>query len=164
MLGDRLTGRPVDVASNRVRACHRATSFLPDDVLPRAHGLIIGDDSDQPEAMTPASASRLSHLPPSPGRTSPLALAIAGPLLQRARPMLRLVATLAIRWFVVLPAPSRRCCARRTMAALAAAAFAVGAEREPPRLLAGVVLLLVVDPLLVRSIGFWLSVGATAPA
>ena len=50
-----------------------------------------------------------------------------------------------------------------TMAALAALAFAIGTEREPPRLLASaVVVLLLVDPLLVRSVGFWLSVGATA--
>jgi competence protein ComEC len=166
VLGDRLPGRPLDVASNRVRALiTRATSCLPDDVAALARGLIIGDDSDQPEAMTARfRESGLSHLTAVSGQNVALALAIAGPLLQRARPMLRLVATLAvIGWFVVLTRAEPSVLRAGTMAALAAAAFAVGAEREPPRLLAGaVVLLLAVDPLLVRSIGFWLSVGATA--
>ena len=49
------------------------------------------------------------------------------------------------------------------MAALSATAFALGRERAPARLLAlAVTGLLLVDPLLVGSVGFWLSVGATA--
>ena len=78
--------------------------------------------------------------------------------------MVRLVATLAvIGWFVVLTRAEPSVLRAGTMAALAALAFAVGSEREPPRLLAcAVVILLAVDPLLVRSVGFWLSVGATA--
>ena len=49
------------------------------------------------------------------------------------------------------------------MAALGATAFALGRQREPLRLLAvAVVGLLLLDPLLAWSVGFWLSVGATA--
>ncbi len=108
--------------------------------------------------------SGLSHLTAVSGQNVALALAIAGPLLRRARPMVRLVATLAvIGWFVVLTRAEPSVLRAGTMAALAALAFAVGSEREPPRLLAcAVVILLAVDPLLVRSVGFWLSVGATA--
>ena len=46
---------------------------------------------------------------------------------------------------------------------LSATAFMTGRERSPVRLLAVAVLgLVLVDPLLVWSVGFWLSVGATA--
>jgi competence protein ComEC len=49
------------------------------------------------------------------------------------------------------------------MAMLGALGFALGRERDPPRLLGvAVVALLLIDPLLVLSVGFWLSVGATA--
>jgi competence protein ComEC len=48
------------------------------------------------------------------------------------------------------------------MAALSATAYALGRERSPARLLSVAVTgLLLIDPLLVRSVGFWLSVGAT---
>jgi competence protein ComEC len=48
------------------------------------------------------------------------------------------------------------------MAALSATAFVLGRERAPARILClAVTILLLVDPLLVRSVGFWLSVGAT---
>ena len=49
------------------------------------------------------------------------------------------------------------------MATLGATAYALGREREAVRSLAvAVVVLLLVDPLLAWSVGFWLSVGATA--
>ena len=48
------------------------------------------------------------------------------------------------------------------MAALSATAYATGRERQPVRLLAiAVSALVLVDPLLVWSVGFWLSCGAT---
>ena len=166
VLGDRRDGRRLDVASNRVRGLiTAATSALRGDDGALARGLIIGDDSDQPEAMTARFRhSGLSHLTAVSGQNVALALSIAAPLLQRVRPVLRLAATLAvIGWFVVLTRAEPSVLRAGTMAALAALAFAVGGEREPPRLLAAaVVILLLVDPLLVRSVGFWLSVGATA--
>jgi competence protein ComEC len=166
VLGDRVAGRRLDVASNRVRALiAAATSALStnDDAL--ARGLIIGDDSDQPEAMTARfRQSGLSHLTAVSGQNVALVISIAAPLLQRTRPALRLGATIVlIGWFVVLTRAEPSVLRAGTMAALGAIAFAVGSEREPPRLLAtAVVVLLLVDPLLVRSVGFWLSVGATA--
>jgi competence protein ComEC len=49
------------------------------------------------------------------------------------------------------------------MAAWSAVAFALGRERSPLRTLClAAVTLVFVDPLLVWSVGFWLSVGATA--
>jgi competence protein ComEC len=166
VLGDRAAGRRLDVASNRVRSLiSAATSSLGDDDAALARGLIVGDDADQSEAMTNRfRRSGLSHLTAVSGQNVALALAITAPLIQRARPGVRLAATLAvIGWFVLLTRAEPSVLRAGTMAALSAFAFALGTEREPPRLLAAaVVILLIVDPLLVRSIGFWLSVGATA--
>jgi competence protein ComEC len=167
VLGDRLGGRRVDVASNRVRGLiTTATTALGTvDHAALARGLIIGDDSEQSDAMTARfRVSGLSHLTAVSGQNVALALSIAGPLLHRARPLLRLAATVAvIGWFVVLTRAEPSVLRAGTMAALSALAFATGSEREPVRMLsAAVVLLLVADPLLVRSVGFWLSVGATA--
>jgi competence protein ComEC len=141
-----------------------ATSSLGSDDAALARGLIVGDDSDQSDEMIARFRnSGLSHLCAVSGQNVALAIAIAGPLLRRARPALRCIATLAvIGWFVVLTRAEPSVLRAGTMAALAALAFAVGSEREPARLLAAaVVILLALDPLLVHSIGFWLSVGAT---
>jgi competence protein ComEC len=166
VVGDHLPGRRIDIASNRVRdLITAATSALGHDDAALARGLIIGDDSDQPDAMTARfRESGLSHLTAVSGQNVALAVAIAAPLLHRTRPSVRLLGTIAvIGWFVVLTRAEPSVLRAGMMAALAAIAFAIGAEREPPRLLAGtVVVLLAVDPLLVRSVGFWLSVGATA--
>jgi competence protein ComEC len=166
VLGDRAAGGRLGVASNRVRSLiSTATSSLGDDEAALARGLIVGDDSGQSEAMTDRfRRSGLSHLTAVSGQNVALALAITAPLIQRARPGLRLGATLVvIGWFVILTRAEPSVLRAGTMAALSAFAFALGTEREPPRLLAtAVVVLIIVDPLLVRSIGFWLSVGATA--
>ena len=104
--------------------------------------------------------SGLSHLTAVSGQNVALALAIAGPLLRRARPMVRLVATLAvIGWFVVLTRAEPSVLRAGTMAALAALAFAVGSEREPPRLLACAVVILLADRPVARPLGRLLAVG-----
>ena len=91
-------------------------------------------------------------------------LAAAGPLLRRARPLPRLVVTLAlVGWFVALTRFEPSIVRAGAMAGLASVAFALGHDRAPVRLLAVAVTgLVLIDPLLVWSIGFWLSVGATA--
>jgi competence protein ComEC len=93
-----------------------------------------------------------------------LLLAAAGPLLRRARPVIRWAVTLGlIGWFVVLTRAEPSVLRAGTMAAASATAFVLGRQAEPLRLLAlAVVGLLLLDPLLAWSIGFWLSVGATA--
>ena len=130
-----------------------------------ARGLIIGDDRDQPPAMIDRfRRSGLSHLTAVSGQNVALVLAAAGPLLRRARAGPRLALSLAlIGWFVVLTRAEPSVLRAGAMAGLSAVGFALGREREPPRLLAVAVIgLLLVDPLLVHSVGFWLSVGATA--
>ena len=81
--------------------------------------------------------------------------------MQRTRPILRLIATIAvIGWFVVLTRAEPSVLRAGTMAALAALAFAVGGERPPP--LRGDVVCSSSIRLLVRGSAGWLSVGATA--
>jgi competence protein ComEC len=165
-LGDRRDGRPLAVASNRVRELVAgATDVLPDDYAALARGLIIGDDTDQPPDMLERfRASGLAHLTAVSGQNVNFVMAAAGPLLRRLRPTSRLAASLAlIGWFVVVTRAEPSVLRAGAMAALGTVAFAFGREREPPRLLAVAVAgLLLVDPLLVTSVGFWLSVGATA--
>jgi competence protein ComEC len=108
-------------------------------------------------------AAGLSHLTAVSGQNVALVLAVVGLGLRRLRTWWRLGATFAvIAWFAVItrlePSVLRASC----MAALTALAFALGRERSPVRLLyVALMILVVVDPLLVWSVGFWLSVGAT---
>ena len=159
-------GGPLARASNRVRsAIERASMFVPapDGALYR--GLVIGDDREQPRDMVQRfRASGLSHLTAVSGQNVAFVLAACGPLLVRLRPWPRWAATVAvIAWFVVITRFEPSILRAGVMAGLSSAAFVTGRERTPIRLLAlAVTGLLLVDPLLLWSVGFWLSVGATA--
>jgi competence protein ComEC len=127
-------------------------------------GLVIGDDRDQPfEMIQRFRASGLSHLTAVSGQNVAFVLAAAGPLLRALRPFSRWVVTLGlIAWFVSLTRFEPSIVRAGAMAALSATAFVLGRERAPARILClAVIGLLLIDPLLVRSVGFWLSVGAT---
>ena len=137
----------------------------PPDRAALTRGLVIGDDRDEPPAMVQRFRDAgLSHLTAVSGQNVALLLAAAGPLLRRLRPATRWAATLGlIAWFVVLTRAEPSVLRAGVMAALAATAFVLGRQAEPLRLLAVAVIgLLLVDPLLAWSVGFWLSVGATA--
>lgn len=159
-------GGPLARASNRVRATiERAADALPEPYGALYRGLVIGDDRDQPRDMVDRfRASGLSHLTAVSGQNVAFVLAAFGPLLVRMRPVPRWVATMAvIGWFVVLTRVEPSILRAGVMAGLSATAYVSGRERQPVRVLAlAVIVLLVVDPLLAWSIGFWLSVGATA--
>jgi competence protein ComEC len=164
--GDVTTGRAVDRASNRVRAAiERAGSVLPGDDGALFRGLVVGDDRDQPRAMIDRfRKSGLSHLTAVSGQNVSFVLAAAGPLLVRMRTGWRWATTLAlIAWFVSLTRFEPSIVRAGVMAALSASAFALGRQRSAFRMLCVAVIgLVLVDPLLVWSVGFWLSVGATA--
>ena len=165
-LGDGRPGGRISTASNRVRSViERGLASLPQERAALARGLMIGDDRDQSvAAIERMRASGLAHLTAVSGQNVALVIAAASPLLRRARPLARWAVTLAlIAWFVVLTRAEPSVLRAGTMAAIGATAFALGRQREPLRLLAvAVVGLLLVDPLLAWSVGFWLSVGATA--
>jgi competence protein ComEC len=159
-------GGPVDRASNRVRAAiERGAATLPGPDGALFRGLVVGDDRDQPRAMIERfRASGLSHLTAVSGQNVSFVLAAAGPLLRVLRPWSRWVVTVGlIAWFASLTRFEPSIVRAGTMAALSSTAFVLGRERSPIRILwLAVTALLLVDPLLVHSVGFWLSVGATA--
>jgi competence protein ComEC len=165
-VAERRPGSPIDRASNRVRALLASgASTLPNDDAALFRGLVIGDDSDQPVAMLDRfRASGLSHLTAVSGQNVAFVLAAAGPILRRMRSRSRWAVTIGlIAWFVALTRFEPSIVRAGAMAALSATAFALGRQRAPSRLLAlAVIVLLLIDPLLVRSVGFLLSVGATA--
>ncbi len=164
--GDIRDGSPVDRASNQVRSTiERGASWMPVPYGPLFRGLVIGDDRDQPAAMIDRfRASGLSHLTAVSGQNVSFLLAACGPILVRLRPRSRWVVTVAlISWFVALTRFEPSILRAGAMAVLSATAYMNGRERSPVRLLSLAVLaLVIIDPLLVWSVGFWLSVGATA--
>jgi len=162
---DRMAGGPVARASNRVRAAiERAGETLPADDGALFRGLVVGDDRDQPREMIDRfRASGLSHLTAVSGQNVSFVLAASGPLLRRLRPWPRWAASLGlIAWFVALTRFEPSIVRAGVMAGLSATAFVLGRQRDPVRILGlAVTGLVLLDPLLVWSVGFWLSVGAT---
>ncbi|MEP6297453.1 MAG: ComEC/Rec2 family competence protein, partial [Ilumatobacter sp.] len=158
-------GDSVARASNCVRASiERGSSHLPGDDAALFRGLVVGDDRDQPRDMIDRfRASGLSHLTAVSGQNVSFLLAAAGPLLRRLRPWARWAFTIGlIAWFVALTRYEPSILRAGVMAGLSTTAFLLGRDRSPVRILAVAVTgLVLVDPLLVWSIGFWLSVGAT---
>ena len=127
-------------------------------------GFVYGDDRGQlPEVVYDFRATSLTHLLAVSGSNVAFVLLLFAPLLARLRLSARLAAVaLLLAQFAVLtrgePSVLRAC----VLATLAVGAHAVGRRASAPRLLAlAVIVLLLVDPLLVRSVGFQLSVAAT---
>lgn len=163
---DVVPGAPLDRAANRVHEllARGTLSFAAADAA-LFHGLVLGDDRLQPPHMVEAfRASGLAHLTAVSGQNVAYVVAGASPLLRRLAGTARLVATLAlIGWFVVVTRAEPSVLRAGVMAALGATAVARGAQSSGPRTLSWAVTgLVLVDPLIVRSVGFWLSVGATA--
>ena len=164
---DTLPGHPLALAGNRVRAALRrsAESTMPTDLAALFTGLVIGDDSRQPPRMIAEfRASGLSHLTAVSGQNVAFLLAAALPLLRRLRPWWRWAATIGlIAWFMAVTRFEPSVLRAGLMAILAATAFVLGRQPRPVRILAlSVLMLVLVDPMLVWTVGFWLSVGATA--
>ena len=166
-VGDVVHGSALARANNRVRSNLRRTAgaTMPEVDAALFTGLVIGDDSRQPEWLVAEfRTSGLSHLTAVSGQNVAFVLAAALPLLRRLRPWWRWAASVAlIAWFMALTRFEPSVLRAGAMATMAATAYVLGRQVRPARVLAlSVGLLVVVDPLLVWSVGFWLSVGATA--
>lgn len=127
-------------------------------------GFVYGDDRGQlPEVVHDFRATSLTHLLAVSGSNVAFVLLLFAPLLAGLRPRVRLgaVAILLIQFAVLTrgePSVLRAC----ALATLAVGAHAVGRRASAMRLLAlAVIVLVLADPLLVRSVGFQLSVAAT---
>jgi competence protein ComEC len=160
------SGSTANRAANAVRrVLERGAHDLAADERSILLGVLVGDVRAQREELTDAfRASGLSHLLVVSGGNLAFVLAVFGPGLRRLGLRTRFATTLAVigafglltRWE---PSVLRAC----VMAALACGSFTTGRPATRVRLLAlAVVIVVLVDPLLVHSLSFRLSVGATA--
>jgi len=128
-------------------------------------GLVYGDDRQQ-SALTADNfqAAGLTHLLAVSGQNVAFVLAIAGPLLRRLsyRPRFAFVVAVLLLFATVTrfePSVVRA----SVMTGVAAVAALVGTEVSSRRILMlAVTLLVIVDPLIVHSVAFQLSVAASA--
>ncbi|MFZ4720385.1 MAG: ComEC/Rec2 family competence protein [Ilumatobacteraceae bacterium] len=165
-LADVRPGPPLARAGNRARTAlrHSAEATMAPAEAALFTGLVIGDDSRQPAWMVDQfRAAGLSHLTAVSGQNVAFLLAAASPLLRRLRPWPRWAATVGlVGWFMSVTRFEPSVLRAGAMAVLASTAFVTGRDARPVRLVGlAVTVLVLVDPMLVWSVGFWLSVGAT---
>jgi len=167
---DTVTGwSPGDAAST---AANRIRRTIEDGarVLPRTDrslflGFVLGDDRSQSAAVVLTfRQSGLAHLTAVSGQNVSFLLLLASPGLHRLGLRGRWLGTLAlIAWFALLTRFEPSVLRASVMAGLAATSVFLARPASSVRLLAlAVTGLLLLDPLLVWSVGWWLSVGATA--
>jgi competence protein ComEC len=128
-------------------------------------GFVLGDDRGQsPEVVDDFRASGLTHLLVVSGENLAFVLALVGPLLRRLAIPGRLAASAGVLIFFGLLTRWEPSVLRAVaMVSVSMLAWAAGRPSSTVRLLAlAITGLLVVDPLLVHSVGFLLSVGACA--
>lgn len=159
-------GDPVSAAANALRRLlvDGAVSLAP---AQRAlfTGVVLGDDREQaPDLADDFRAAGLTHLLAVSGQNVAFVLAVASPLLRRCSWPLRLPLTLAVLAFFALVVRFEPSVLRASaMAGLATVAAGIGRPAASRRVLAlAVAAVLLVDPLLVHSVAFQLSVGASA--
>jgi competence protein ComEC len=157
--------RPGGAASTAANGLRRTLAagaeVLPERQRSLLAGLTLGDDRAQPADMTDAfRAAGLTHLLAVSGQNIAFVLVIAGPVLSRLTFGPRFVATLAVLSGFALVTRGEPSVLRASgMAAIAAAGVALGRPASTLRALAlGVAVMVLVDPLLVTSLGFRLSV------
>lgn len=158
-------GSPAARAANRVRRLlTEGAASMSAGERALYTGLVIGDDRDEPPDLVAAfRAAGLSHLTAVSGQNVAFALTAAAPVLRRLGLRSRLFATVALLgWFALLTRFEPSVLRAAMMATLATAAWFLARPATPVRLLSlAVTALVIADPLLVWSVGFWLSVGAT---
>ena len=163
-VGVRGPGPPLHRAVNRVRGLlQRGARPLGEDERSLFAGLVYGDDRHQSAELVAAfRASGLAHLSAVSGQNVGFLLAAAGPVLRRLAPWPRWLVTVGLlAWFATLTRFEPSVLRAVVMAGLGATAFVSGRDRSAARLLAlAVVALVLVDPLLAWSVGWWMSVTA----
>ena len=152
-------------AANRVRrVLTDGASSLSPERRSLFTGLVLGDDRDQPATLADDfRGSGLTHLLAVSGENVAFVLAVAGPVLRRLPLAPRWAVTLGVLAFFALVTRGEPSVLRAAaMAALATTAFVAGRPAPALRHLALAVCgLVLIDPLLVRSVGFRLSVAAS---
>lgn len=158
-------GSVLSLSANNIRAAlTRSAAAMPRDEGALFMGLIIGDDRQQPSSMVRAFRnSGLSHLTAVSGQNVAFLLTVMSPLFMRARSSLRLGLTLfVLLWFTVVTRGEPSVLRAAMMAGFVALGTARGRDTPAPRMLGlAIIVLVVCDPLLAWSVGFWMSSSAT---
>jgi competence protein ComEC len=166
VVGDWQPGGPPSRVANQVRRTIAAgAEVLPPTSRALFLGFVLGDDrAEPPEVVDEFRATGLGHLTAVSGENVAFLLTVAGPALRRVRLGPRWAVTLGLlAWFALLTRFEPSVLRAVAMAALGATSGLLGRPQPPIRLLAvAVTVVLLVDPLLVGSAGWWLSVAATA--
>lgn len=156
---------PSRVANAVRRTLLRGVQSLPPDRRALYSGFVLGDDRGQPiEVTDDFRAAGLTHLLVVSGQNVAFVLALLSPLLRRLRLGARFGAAIVLLLlFGVLTRWEPSVLRAEAMAGLALLAATLGRPVSGLRILAlAATGLLLVDPLLVGSLGFLLSVGASA--
>jgi len=154
---------PSRLANGLRRTLLRGARVLPPERRALFAGFVLGDDREQrPEVTDDFRASGLSHLLVVSGENVAFVLALLAPFLNRFRLAGRLVGGVAaLALFGILTRWEPSVLRAETMAGIALLAATLGRPVSTLRILGlAVTGLLLVDPFLVRSVGFLLSVGA----
>jgi competence protein ComEC len=163
-------GRPVwwqRAAGHARAALLAACAGLPADSRGLLPGLVDGDTSRVPAALqTDMRATGLTHLEAVSGENLTIVLGVVMALARGAGLRRRsrvVVAAVAVVAFVWLARPSPSVLRAAVMSAVALLAMYAGRRTSAlPTLSLAVLILVVIDPFLARSVGFVLSVVATA--
>ena len=156
---------PSRLANGLRRTLLRGADGMPVGRRALYSGFVLGDDRGQrPEVTDDFRASGLSHLLVVSGQNVAFVLALLAPLLNRFRLAGRLLGGLAVlAVFGILTRWEPSVLRAEAMAGLTLLSAAMGRPASSIRLLSlAVTGLVLVDPLLVHSLGFLLSVGACA--
>jgi competence protein ComEC len=158
-------GLPTRLGNGLRRTLSEGATALPERQRSLLAGLTLGDDRDQPADMTDAfRAAGLTHLLAVSGQNVAFVMVVAAPLLTRLRFGPRLAATLGVLAMFALVTRAEPSVVRATaMASAAAVGAAAGRPASSVRTMSlGVGAIVLVDPLLVTSLGFRLSVAGAA--
>jgi competence protein ComEC len=146
------------------RLLEQGASSLPEERRALLRGFLLGDDRDiAPPIEADFRAAGLTHLLAVSGQNLAFVLAVAGPALRRLRLRGRFITSLAvIAFFAVVTRAEPSVLRASAMAVIACWSAFAGRPVSRIRVLAlAVTALLLVDPMLARSVGFQLSVGAS---
>ncbi|MDP9005365.1 MAG: ComEC/Rec2 family competence protein [Actinomycetota bacterium] len=153
------------VANGLRRTLVQGAATLERDRRALLTGFVLGDDRDQSTAVADDfKAAGLTHLLAVSGQNVAFVLVLCRPALRRLGLAGRWAASLAvIGFFGLLTRWEPSVLRASAMAALAVTAVGLGRPTSRGRLLAlAVAAVVLLDPLLVHSVGFRLSVGASA--
>ena len=153
------------IANSIRRTIESGASSMNRDERALFAGLVYGDDRQQsPLTADNFDAAGLTHLLAVSGQNVAFVLAITGPVLRRLGHRQRFVFVLAVLLLFATVTRFEPSVVRASvMTAVAAVAALVGTEMSSRRILGvAVAALVLVDPLIVHSVAFQLSVAASA--